>query len=254
VTLKATVAAIYSGTPTGSVTFWYGNSNLGTGTLSGGVATLVTSALPSGTLTLKATYSGPYYFITSSGTASLLVKRTQTITFPALTSPVKYGVAPITLSATASSGLAVTYSVIGPATMDGTHTLKIIGVGTVEVKAMQVGDNGYAAATPVSHSILVGKASLTIHANNATVALDQPIPALTYTLTGFVNGDKASVVTGAPDETTTAKEGSAAGHYTIKITQGTLSAANYGGWATVNGTLTITAATSDPAPPSTSVQ
>jgi hypothetical protein len=87
----------------------------------------------------------------------------QTITFPAPNSPVIYGVAPITLSATASSGLPVSFSVLsGPATVSGA-TLSFTGVGTVVVAADQPGNSTYAAAPEVTHSIVVtlaGQASM----------------------------------------------------------------------------------------------
>lgn len=67
------------------------------------------------------------------------------------------------------------------------------------------------------------------------------IPALTYTVNGFVNSDMASVLTGGPTPATTATSSSAPGRYPITISQGTLSAANYT-FTFVPGTLTITQA------------
>ena len=65
------------------------------------------------------------------------------------------GDAPFTLSATASSGLAVSYSVTsGPATVLG-NTVTLTGVGTVVIQATQAGNTSYAAATPVSQSFVV---------------------------------------------------------------------------------------------------
>ena len=89
-------------------------------------------------------------------TASVTVaKESQTITFTAPTSPVTYGVSPITLVATATSGLAVVFSVVsGPATVSGS-TLTITGVGTVVVAANQAGNTNYSAATQVTQSIVV---------------------------------------------------------------------------------------------------
>ena len=55
VTLTATVAP--SGA-TGTVLFMQGSNVLGTGTISGGVATLTTSSLPAGTYTITASLSG----------------------------------------------------------------------------------------------------------------------------------------------------------------------------------------------------
>jgi subtilase family serine protease len=78
----------------------------------------------------------------------------QTINFPALPNPVAVGVAPITLQATATSGLPVTYTVTGPASVSGS-TLSITGAGSVTVTATQVGGGGFAAATPVSQTVTV---------------------------------------------------------------------------------------------------
>jgi hypothetical protein len=89
-------------------------------------------------------------------THNIVVKQIeQTISFTAPASPVTYGVAPITLSATASSGLPVTFSVVsGPASISD-NILTITGVGTVEVAANQAGDADYAAAKEVTHNIVV---------------------------------------------------------------------------------------------------
>src|SRR6266851_4269535 len=50
---------------------------------------------------------------------------------------------------------------------------------------------------------------------------------LSATITGFVNGDTQTVVTGLPALTTTATSSSPAGSYPIVATLGTLAAANY---------------------------
>ncbi len=85
----------------------------------------------------------------------------QTITFPN-PGPVTYGVSPITLTATATSGLAVTYQVIsGPGTVNGS-TLTVTGAGTIVVEADQAGNCVTAAATPVQDSIVVNPASQSI--------------------------------------------------------------------------------------------
>ena len=69
VTFTATVAAAPpgSGTPTGTVTFLDGGSSIGTGPLSGGVATFTTSALAVGNHTITADYGGDTNFDASSG-------------------------------------------------------------------------------------------------------------------------------------------------------------------------------------------
>jgi hypothetical protein len=93
-------------------------------------------------------------------THSIVVNQaSQTITFAAPISPVTYGVSPITLSASASSGLAVTFSVVsGPGTVSG-NTLTVTGAGTVVVAANQAGNGTYTAAAQVTHSVVVNAVS-----------------------------------------------------------------------------------------------
>ena len=153
----------------------------------------------------------------------------QTITFtPPAT--VKYGAAPINLasSATATSGLAVSFSLVsGPATLKGT-SITISGVGKVVVQAAQAGNSNWASAAPVKKTIAVQPVSLTVTPKNASMVYGAAVPSLTgYTITGFVNGDSASVAKGAPKITTAATSASAVGSYPINASAGTLSAANY---------------------------
>ena len=94
-----------------------------------------------------------------SGTATAVTTTPQTINFPAPTSPVVYGVGPITLSATATSGLPVTFSVIsGPGVITGT-SLTLTGIGTIVINASQPGNGAYSAATSVPQSIVVNAAT-----------------------------------------------------------------------------------------------
>jgi len=90
-------------------------------------------------------------------------------------------------------------------------------------------------------TLTVTKALLTVTATSASVAYNQPIPKLGYTVTGFANSDTSSILKGAPVETTAASKGSNYGVYPITITQGTLTANSNYGFQFVNGTLTITA-------------
>src|SRR5262249_46581896 len=65
-------------------------------------------------------------------------------------------------------------------------------------------------------------------------------PTLTYKITGFVNGDNSSVVSGAPSLLVFADEVSLPGQYPILAFAGSIGAANYD-FAFVNGVLTVTA-------------
>ena len=68
VTFTATVAAEFSGTPTGSVVFKNGTATLGTATLSGGVASYTTTKLAVGMESITAAYGGTSSFTRSTST------------------------------------------------------------------------------------------------------------------------------------------------------------------------------------------
>jgi hypothetical protein len=108
--------------------------------------------------------SGLTHSITVNGMGS------QTITFPNPGTQT-YGVGAMTLNATASSSLSVSYSVTsGPATVSG-NALKITGAGTVVVQATQSGSSTYSAATPVNVSFLVNPEAVSY-----TLAATTPSP------------------------------------------------------------------------------
>ena len=181
ITLTANVAGGNgaSGTPTGTVTFMDtsttpGTTLLGSANLNGGIAVLSVASLPVGTHNLQAVYTGGSTFLSSSSNILPFVvsAQPQTIVFASPPSPVNYGTAPISLSATASSGLPVAFSVLsGSATVSG-NTLTITGAGTVVVAADQAGNNNYSAATEVTYSI-------TVNPKAATIAWGNPSP-ITY--------------------------------------------------------------------------
>ncbi len=109
-----------------------------------------TQQLPTA-ITLNTT---PSFFKGVTGATTTPTLQGQTITFPVIGSK-EYGVAPFTLQATSTSGLAVSFKVIsGPATLSG-NTLTLTGTGTVTVQALQTGNSTYSAATPVSQSFSV---------------------------------------------------------------------------------------------------
>ena len=93
--------------------------------------------------------------------------------------------------------------------------------------------------TFVNGTLSVGKATLTVNADNLTKIVGSANPTLTASYTGFVNGDSfASSITGSPALSTTAVTGSPVGAYPITITQGTLASVNYN-FTLINGTLTV---------------
>ncbi|SLM28453.1 exported hypothetical protein [Desulfamplus magnetovallimortis] len=92
-------------------------------------------------------------------------KNNQTITFNSLAVK-SYGDAPFTLTATASSGLPVTYanSNNSVATVNGS-TVTITGIGTTTITASQGGNSTYNSAPDVSQTLTVNKADQTITFN-----------------------------------------------------------------------------------------
>jgi hypothetical protein len=168
-------------------------------------------------------------------------KAPQTITFGPLADKT-YGDAPIKLTATASSGLTVTFTVSGNCTLESDHvTVDLGNVGTCTATARQSGNASYFAATPVSQTFNITKATLTVTANDQSMSYGGTVPTpLTYKIGGFVHGDTAGTVTitGLPILATGATSSSDAGGYPITVDVSAMSAANYK-FSGVNGTLTI---------------
>jgi hypothetical protein len=88
-------------------------------------------------------------------------------------------------------------------------------------------------------SLTITKAALTVTADNLSMQAGSTVPALTYTVSGLVNGDTAALATsGAPSLTTTAVSTSSAGSYPVNIAHGTMAAGNYA-LNFINGTLKV---------------
>jgi kumamolisin len=157
------------------------------GTLSVGMHTLSTTLTPGDTVDYN----------TAKASVSLTVNQAaQTITFTPPVSPVVYGVSPIKLVATSTSGLAVSYSVqSGPGKVSGT-TLTITGAGTVVVTANQAGNSSFTAAPTVTQSIVVNQAtpSITLKSSANPVAAGKPI-TFTATLAGVGSAKPTGTVT-----------------------------------------------------------
>jgi len=131
----------------------------GPATLSGNTLTFTAT----GSVTVQATQGGnaSYAPATPVSVTFTVNPAAQTIAFPN-PGPLPNGVAPVTLTATASSGLPVTYTLIsGPGTLSG-NTLTITGVGDIVVEADQAGNADYLAAPSVQIDISVVSADFTV--------------------------------------------------------------------------------------------
>ena len=226
-----------NGSPTESVT----SSTTSVCKVSGGTVSFV--GVGTCTLTASATATTDYSMVTGSPQGFAVGQASQTITFTPPATPVTYGVSPIALSATATSGLTVAFAIDASSTATGTisgSTLTVKGAGTLVIDAIQTGNADYKAAQQVQRSIAVGKTPLTVTANNVSRAYGLANPTLTASYSGFANGDTpATALTGSPSLTTTAVATSIPGSYPIVVSQGTLAAANYT-FNFANGTLTVT--------------
>ncbi|MBF9238478.1 T9SS type A sorting domain-containing protein [Hymenobacter sp. BT683] len=97
-----------------------------------------------------------------------------------------FGNAPFTLSATATSGLGVSFAVVsGPAIISGS-TLTITGAGSVKVRASQAGNANYVVAADVDQTFTVNKATPVI-----VVEVGGP-----YTYDGSAQAVASAIVTG----------------------------------------------------------
>jgi 6-phosphogluconolactonase (cycloisomerase 2 family) len=138
-------------------------------------------------------------------------------------------------------------SAAGSAITDATGTASLttsiagIAVGTYPgaVVATFAGDTAFATSSGTA-SLVVAPAVLTVTAGNASRIYGDPNPVFAFTISGFVNGDTAAVVSGSPI-CTSAPATSNAGSYPIVCSPGTLAATNYT-FAFVDGTLTVTPA------------
>ena len=108
-----------------------------------------------GTVTVAASQSGDdnYNAATNVVRTFTVAKGSQTITFPPVPAQT-FGNPPVTLAATASSGLAVSYIATGPGTIAG-NILTITNAGIITVTASQPGNASFNAASSVSQSITV---------------------------------------------------------------------------------------------------
>jgi hypothetical protein len=96
--------------------------------------------------------------------------------------------------------------------------------------------------TPVNGTLTINRATLTITSSNTSMTYGSSLPTFTYTSTGFLGSDNASVINGTVTHTTTGSSTANAGSYTITPVVSGLSATNYT-FSPSNGTLTINKAT-----------
>lgn len=208
--------------------------NCGTPTLSLDINSFDASNLGENTVVLTATDAAGNSVNASAIVTVLEFKQAQTIDFTVIGDLI-YGAADQSLSASASSNLAVTFSVVsGPGSVSGS-TLSITGSGIIVIEASQAGDDDFQEAS-TQQSINVGLASLTVTADDQTITYGDAIPTLTYQYAGFVNGEGAIDLVAEPTISSEADGSSDAGTYVITLLGG--DAVNYS-FTLVNASLVI---------------
>ena len=226
ITLTATVTP---GAATGTVTFKDGSTVLGTGTLSGGSATLVTAALHAGIRSITAVYGGDgsYNGATSPTLSQTVTKVTPIVSAWPTASAITYGQA---LSAATFSG--GTTSVPGTFAFTTPTTVRGIGTASATVIFTPTDSINYNSVSG-SVNVTVTPAPLTVTAAAKVKAFGAADPSLTYSASGFVNGDTAAIMGGS----LTRVAGEAVGTYAIL--QGTVTAGSSYTITYVGANLTI---------------
>jgi outer membrane protein OmpA-like peptidoglycan-associated protein len=164
VTETATVTA----GATGTVNFTANGTSI-TGcsavTIVSNVAICTTTALPVGTNSLLASYSGNATYGSSTSTAASIVvsKNDQTVSFTDIPDKT-FGGLTFSLVASASSGNAVTYtSTTTPkCTVNSSGVVTIVAAGTCSISVSQAGNSTYNAAPTITKSFTIAAKALTI--------------------------------------------------------------------------------------------
>jgi gliding motility-associated-like protein len=153
-----------------------------------------------------------------------VTKASQTISFPEL-APRTYGDTEFLLGATASSGLAVEYALTNPSDIevlalstDGKGII-IKNAGTATITAKQEGNSNYLAASSVSRTLTVNKASLHVWAKNTERIygeVNTPFE-LEYNNSDFKNGDTETSLSNPPVATCDANNTSPVNNYPIRV-------------------------------------
>ena len=181
-----------------------------------------------------------------------------TVTFTS-SGPFSYGQTSISVTVSSTNQTptgSITYQVdggasTGPVPLSGGNASILLNTLAAGSHSLTVNYPGapasFLAASSNTLKFAVAPAPLTVTAASPSITFGQPIPTLTYTITGFVNGDTTSVVTGTATLATTATSTSPPGIYPITFSTGGLAASNYT-FNYVPGNLTINAVGAAPVP------
>ncbi|MGA3093578.1 MAG: Ig-like domain repeat protein [Terriglobales bacterium] len=182
-----------------SVSAWNGGTTLGTGTISGGIATYSTSTLPVGSNSITAAYGGDANdnSSTSSALTQTVNKATPTVTLTSSANPSTYG-SSVTFTATLSISTATgTVTFKNGSTTLGTGTVSS-GKATFSISTLAVGSNSITAAyggDANDNSSTSSVLTQTVKANTAVTLASSANPSthgLSVTFTATVSPSTAT--------------------------------------------------------------
>ncbi|WP_263379778.1 Ig-like domain repeat protein [Granulicella paludicola] len=197
VTLTESIPGVNGVTPTGSVTFTYNGTTLGTATVVNGVATLTTTTLPIGTDPVSATYTGDttYAPATSGPLNVVITKSAAADTLTATPNPSIFGGA-VTLTFTVPpvNGVAPTGTVsfYNGTTLLGTATVNAAGVATITTSALPYGTDTVVAQYPGDNNYAPEAPTVTVNVTPVTptsvvtVPTTPPVCGSSVTLTDTI--------------------------------------------------------------------
>ena len=201
----------------------YTSSDPTIATVTGNIVHIVSA----GTVTITASQAGSSLYTAAPNVSQQLVisQIVQTIIFNALTART-YGAADYVPVASVASKLPVTFTSSNPAVATIVNgNIHIVGAGSSTITASQPGNIDYSAAAPVSQTLTINTAALSIKVNNTTKTYGAANPVFTFTYTGFVNGDSNTSLATQPAVATFATTASVPGSYALTVSGA--SSANY---------------------------
>ncbi|HET7845810.1 MAG TPA: Ig-like domain repeat protein, partial [Xanthomonadales bacterium] len=159
VSVTITVASIAGGTPTGTVRVFEGATQVGSGTLVGGKATISIPGLAEGTHFLTASYLGaaPYLPSGSNKLRAVIGRDSPTILFT--TPPPLANGASASVGAVATSSLGVTFAGSGACTVAANGTVTGTAAGTCTITANSAGNGTFLPALQTTITLPVAKGS-----------------------------------------------------------------------------------------------
>ena len=193
----------------------------------------------SGTYLLTATVTSGGTSISASTSFEIIIKATS-LAKPTLSASLTYTASAQDISALIVGFNGTTMEIVAGSVTSATN---VNATYTVTIALKDPSNYTWAdnSTSDVTLTWEITKASVTVKADNKTKVYGSANPALTYTVNGLLGADEeGTAITGAFNISTSAGPGSSVGNYTITLTIGTATSANYS-IICENGTLEVTA-------------